>query len=299
MARVLVVAVREPDPSPGVAGLAGLSLQFLADARGSDGGFRNRMDRHGRWEDEPSVEDCWGRALWGLGAAAARAGDEAARHRARQLFDGAAHRRSPWPHALAFAALGAAEALAADPDHDPARALLADVAGALPEPRPDKAWPWPDERLTYANAAFAEARIAAGDTLDRPALRDQGLDLLAWLLDHETVDGHLSVTPVGGAGRGDPGPRFDQQPIEVSSLADACARAAAADGDHRWADGIAAAVAWFEGDNDSGLVMWDRQSGGSYDGLKAGSVNRNEGTESTLALLSTLQHGRRRTSVTR
>ena len=75
--------------------------------------------------------------------------------------------------------------------------------------------------------------IAAGVALDDPALRQRGLDLLGWLLEHETPDGHLSVTPVAGRGPGDVRPAFDQQPIEVAALADACARAAAVDADVR------------------------------------------------------------------
>ena len=47
--------------------------------------------------------------------------------------------------------------------------------------------------------------------------------MLTFLLDTEVRDGHLSVTPVGGRGRGDAGPGFDQQPIEVAAIADACA----------------------------------------------------------------------------
>ncbi len=133
--------------------------------------------------------------------------------------------------------------------------------------------------------------IAAGVALERQALVDDGLDLLAWLLDHETKDGHLSVTPVGGSDPGDPRPAFDQQPIEVAALADACARAASHVKDDRWSAGIDAAVAWFLGDNDSDALMFDPESGGGYDGLCANGPNLNQGTESTLALISTLQHG--------
>ena len=79
--------------------------------------------------------------------------------------------------------------------------------------------------MSYANAALAEVLVAAGQILDRPDVLDDGLTLLRWLLDRETVDGHLSPTPVGGAGPDDVPGRFDQQPIEVAALADACARA--------------------------------------------------------------------------
>ena len=49
-------------------------------------------------------------------------------------------------------------------------------------------------RLTYANAAIAEALIAAGEALGDKAVLADGLALLGWLLDVETSAGHLSVT---------------------------------------------------------------------------------------------------------
>jgi hypothetical protein len=159
-------------------------------------------------------------------------------------------------------------------------------------PGTDATWPWPEPRLTYANAVLPEAMLAAGTALDRPALVQQGLDLLGWLLVHETGDGHISVTPAGGADPGDTGPRFGQQAIEVAALADACARASTLDDDRRWTDGVGAAVDWFLGENDGGHVMFDPATGGGFDGLEAAGPNRNQGAESTLALLSTLQHAR-------
>jgi hypothetical protein len=120
-----------------------------------------------------------------------------------------------------------------------------------------------------------------------------GLDLLGWLLDRETTGGHLSVTPVGGSGRSDVGPRFDQQPIEVAAMADACHRAHLVTGHDRWLHGVALAVGWFNGHNDVGVSMADPISGGGYDGLMATGPNLNQGAESTLALISTMQHAAR------
>jgi len=293
MARVLVVTTREPLPAPRVRDLARTSLRFLIDAQGVDGGYRNRLSRRGRWEDRPALEDCWGRSIWGLGTAASHSDDRWLCDLATAEFERAARQRSPYPRAMAFAALGAIELLAVEPRHLGARALLSDAADVMSPPDANAAWPWPEARLRYANAVLPEAMIAAGAVLDRPRLLQHGLDLLAWLLDHETVDSHLSVTPVGGSGPGDIRPAFDQQPIEVAALADACARAATVDGDRRWVDGLGAAEAWFLGDNDGRHVMWDPDTGGGFDGLTPGGPNLNQGTESTLALLSTLQHARR------
>ena len=270
-----------------------LSLRFLLDALDPQGKCRNRMNRHGAWEDSPALDDCWGRMH--LGAGHRGLAQRRPTRYATWPLDGlerAMRQRSPWPRAMAFAALGAAELLSVDPDDMSARTLLSDAADSMTRTRRHAGWPWPEQRLTYANATLPEAMIAAGSALDRPVLLQRGLDLLEWLLDRETRQGHLSVTPVGGSGPEDHGPGFDQQPIEVAALADACARAEAVDGNRRWVDGITAAADWFLGDNDGAVVMWDPATGGAFDGLESDGANLNQGTESTLALLSTLQHAR-------
>jgi hypothetical protein len=297
MARVLVVASREPNSDGAVNGLTRVAVQFLNDAQSYAGACRNRMDSRGGWGDEPSLEDCWGRCIWGLGTAAAHSDISLVRRLAVIQFERAAKVRSPWPRAMAFAALGAAELLSVDPAHKAARALLTDYADTVAKPTGDASWPWPEPRLTYANAVLPEAMIAAGVALDDSTLRYRGLDLLGWLVEYETTGGHLSPTPAAGRGRDDLRPAFDQQPIEVSTLADACARAAAIDTASTWPDGVRAAAAWFMGDNDALQPMWDPETGGGFDGLQADGVNRNQGAESTLAVLSTMQHARRFSTV--
>ena len=297
MAWVLVVAARQSGSAAEANRLARVAVQFLNDAQSFAGPCRNRMDRNGRWTDQPATDDAWGRCLWGLGTAAAHSDVSLIRRLAAIQFQRSAMVRSPSPRAMAFAALGAAELLQAEPGHPSARALITDYAAGLPGPNGDAAWPWPESRLTYANAVLPEAMIATGVALEDDALRQRGLDLLAWLVDHETADGHLSPTPAGGSGPGDPRPGFDQQPIEISTLADACARAFAVDPSPIWADTVRAAAAWFDGANDAGVAMWDPQTGAGFDGLRADGVNPDQGAESTLAVISTLQHAQRLSTV--
>ena len=290
MARILVVTTREPDPEGAVKGLAGKALQFLNDAQSYNGSCRNRMDSAGNWTDQPTTGDHWGRCIWGLGSAAAHSSVSLVRRLAVIQFERAAKARSPWPRAMAYAAVGAAELLSVDPDNAAALRLLADYVATLAKSKTNSDWPWPEPTLTYANAILPEAMVAAAVALDDPDLKQRGLDLLAWLLDYETNGGHLSPTPVGGRGPDDSRPGFDQQAIEVATLADACARAAAADPRLLWPEGIRSSAAWFQGANDSGLLMWDTETGGGFDGLLAECVNLNQGAESTLAVISTLQH---------
>ena len=289
IARGLVVLAREPNPDDQLRELAEFYLWLVTDAQSADGRFHNRRDLHLTWTDQPSLEDCWGRALWGLGTAARRL-DADSSALALMHFDRSVERRSPDLRAMAFAALGAAEVLVGWPDHLGARGVLADAAEQImTETDWAGPWPWPEPRLRYANATVPEVLLAAGNLLGDDCARAAGLRMLDWLLEMETADGHLSITPVGGWGPGDPRPGFDQQPIEVAALADACARAFETTGASRWADGLVMCEAWFLGANDTGVSLLDAITGGGCDGLMLHGRNENQGAESTLALIATFQ----------
>ena len=293
VARALLVISKEPAPEPEVAALGERCLAFVSHAQGVDGRFHNRLGYDRRWHDEPGTGDWWGRALWALGAAAAHHPRATVRDDALVCFTLGATRRSAAPRSMAFAALGAADVVAVRPDDGAARAVLAAAAATIGRPRRDTSWPWPEPRLTYANAVLPDALIAAGTMLCDDQLVDDGLRLLGWLLEHETREGRLSLTAVGGWGPGETRATFDQQPIEAASLADACARAFSCTGHPRWLAGVELALSWFRGDNDAGLPLLDPATGGGYDGLTAEGRNTNQGAESTLALISTAQLARR------
>lgn len=296
-ARGLVVTSREPRPSPVVARLHAQYLDFVLAAIDTGGACHNRMAAGGTWRDEPGVGDWWGRAIWGLGVAAGQAPAAGQRARALTGFRVAAQQRSPFGRAMAFASLGAGEVLRNRPGEPAARALLGDAVRVVDPPvagrrRLDPRWPWPEPRLRYGNAVLAETLVVAGDALLHKATLTRGLDLLAFLLRVEVHDQHLSVTPVAGRGPDDSGPGFDQQPIEVAAIADACATAYRVTTDPRWLIGINLAWRWFLGDNDAGTPMFDPGTGGGYDGLQPNGPNLNRGAESTLAMLSTAQQAR-------
>jgi hypothetical protein len=292
VARGLVVVCRESGSEFSVRRLERHYLDFVLAAIDADGSCRNRMDVDGAWLDEPGLGDWWGRAVWGLGVAAARAHSETARSAALAGFHTAARQRSPHSRAMAYAALGAAEVAGTRSADRAARRLLTAAVQCIGPLGSDPVWPWPEARLRYANGTVAEALIVAGAALRDTAILERGLVLLGFLLDTETREGQLSVTPVGGRGRSDLAPGFDQQPIEVAALADACASAYHATDDPRWLPGVRLAWNWFLGRNDASTPMLDAATGAGYDGLEAGGHNLNQGAESTLAMLSTAQHAR-------
>jgi hypothetical protein len=290
VARALAVVVREPAPSPLLEQVTDTYLRFVEQAITAGGEAHNRMNIAGEWTDEPGTGDWWGRAVGALGATVASAPHPAMRIRASHALQRALTRRPENVRTWAFATLGAADLYAARPASASARQLIADAVEKLPsEPRAD--WDWPEERMRYANATLPEALIAAGIALGRDAVVQRGLQMLESLLAVELRDGHLSVVGHHGRGPGEQGPSFDQQPIEVAAMADACARAFRVTREPRWREGVRAAWAWFDGDNDGQISMVD-ESGGGYDGLEADGRNENRGAESTLAALGTFQRAR-------
>ncbi|WP_375399327.1 glycosyltransferase [uncultured Amnibacterium sp.] len=289
VARGLLATIRTSDSLRVPPHLMTTYLGFLEQAIGSQGRAHNRMSVSGTWTDEPGAGDWWGRAVWALGVASTTAPVPSVRSRAARAFDRAARQAPVHLHAAAFATLGAGPVLRARPGHGPAERIVRRFAEMV-TPGDDTVWPWPEARLRYGNGSIAEATILAGVVLGDDAVRRHGLRLLRFLLDTEVRNGRLSVTGVGGRGPGEHGPQFDQQPIEVAAIADACARAFAVTGDPAWLDGIRLAWSWFEGDNDSGVPMVDLATGAGFDGLEPAGRNQNRGAESTLAALSTWQH---------
>ena len=298
VSRLLVLASREP-ASRELSEWAALCIDYIEQAHQGGSTFADRRAVNGRWVGDLAGDDTRGRALWGLGSAAAGLGDRFLRQRARRLFEISADFRSPHPRSMAFAILGAGELLSVDPESVYARHLVfetaLDVRSTLESSRDwdgmNHDWPWPEDELTYANSVIPSMMMILGRETSDTRLANRGIGLLSWLAETETHQrGHLSPTPTSGRSRGHREPGFDQQPIEVSSLADAGAIAWDLSGDARWVDLLRNCVSWFEGHNDNRIPMVNPRTGGGYDGLTRSGVNLNQGAESTLAMLTTLQY---------
>lgn len=290
VSRALVVVLRQAAEDPSLIGVVEIYLAFLERAVAPDGRVHNRMSPGGSWTDEPSTDDCWGRTVAALGAAARSGPTKLIRDRATKAFLRVAKVRSVEVRASSFAAIGAAELVRAQPAvAAPAKILLRDCLANIPR-RASIGWDWPEPRLRYANAALCDALIVGGAALGRAQIVRQGLSMLSVLIRLETSPlGHLSVTGTHGRGPGEIGPLWDQQPIEVAAIADACAHAFTITGDLAWRRRVQLCWGWFSGDNDAGVELYEAATGAGHDGLEPTGRNENCGAESTLAALSTLQ----------
>ena len=289
-ARALIVVTRAGD-APELRGLADRYLAFLRHAYRGGGQFLNRFEYDRTWDVRrgETLDDGSGRALWALGIAAIGAPEAHIRWAATELFTDAAVFRSHYPRSAAFAAVGACELLAKG-EHDGAEGLAKHALAQIGLPRPGT-WMWPEDQLTYANALLPHALISVGFVMNDAAALDRGLAMLHWLVDLCTSpDGHLSVCPSTGWTPTKLTYGGHQQPIEVSTLADAAAAAYKTTTDGYWLVVLQKCIRWFLGENDGKSSMIDPSSGGGYDALQPDGVNQNQGAESTLAMLSTVQH---------
>lgn len=293
VARAVVVLCQTRTSDPVASRLLDIYLNFTLTALVEDGSCHNRMDAEGHWIDEPGVGDWWGRAIWALGFAAVNAPENHQRASALVGFRIATRATSPHLMSMAFAALGAGELLLVAPNEDHARRILLSARGMLTQSPMHSDWPWPEPRLRYSNGSIPEATMLIGQALgDRSAI-DSGLGMLEFLIGVETYKDHFSVTPVGGRGRDELEPSFDQQPIELAAIAGASARAFGVTGRSRWLAEVERSWSWFLGLNDVGIRMFDPNTGAGYDGLQVDGPNFNQGAESTIAMLLTAQYAYR------
>lgn len=292
VARALIVVERTGRIDPAATRLADVYSTFLAEAQADDGQVINRRAVSGMWCGAPSTEDHWGRALWAWGTSMRWTRSGLRAEESLRRFEISARQRSPFLRSMMFAALGAIEVLEAVPGHPQSTSLLRDALEMVP--RVDRpSWPWPESRLTYANAVIPEVMMLGGALVNDGGLVRRGKELLTWLLDVQTVSGRLSVIPHTGWTLGEHLPAFDQQPIEVAALVDACSAAFDLTSDDVWRDYAVLGRLWFEGHNDRAIPMREPLTGAGFDALTTDGRNSNQGAESTLAQLSVDQRTQR------
>ncbi|MGZ8778202.1 MAG: glycosyltransferase, partial [Mycobacterium sp.] len=112
--RALGLTCRWADPT--ADRLSEIYLAFLSHLHLGGGRFALRLGHDRRLIDGDVSDDACGRAIFGLGVAAASTAPRHVTEEARELFCKTTSFRSRWPHAMAYAALGAAAVLADDPD---------------------------------------------------------------------------------------------------------------------------------------------------------------------------------------
>ena len=299
-ARALIVAVTLQDLQPldsALSGLAAIYLSFLGHAfNGQTGRFRNFMSYDRHWLEDTGSEDSHGRAVWGLGVAAALGRDRGQMGFAVDLFHRALDvtKHFTYPRAIAFAIIGIHAYLSRYSGDSRAKRMRKILSDRLMQQFRDFAtddWPWCEDILTYDNARLPQALLLSGQWLPDGEMVETGMRALDWLKQVQTDETGRHFTAIGNHGwftRHGEKARFDQQPIEAAAMADACIEAFNCTRNEEWITYAYRCLNWYQGENDLGVPLCDYATGGCRDGLEAQGANENQGAESTLCWLMTL-----------
>ena len=252
--------------------------------------FRNFMSFERRWLEEQGSEDSHARALWALGTALGRSGDEGHRRLAARLFEQALPPILEFtsPRAWAFTLIAIQEYMkrfSGDRTAARTRVELMERLLDLYRKTANEDWPWFEDTVNYDNPKLSHALIISGHATQNKEAFDVGLKTLRWLANIQTASSGC-FSPVGSNGfyrRGKEKARFDQQPLEAYAMVSACLEAFCLTRDKFWWREAARAFEWFLGRNDLGIPLYDPATGGCRDGLHADRVNENFGAESTLS----------------
>lgn len=147
-------------------------------------------------------------------------------------------------------------------------------------------WQWFEKYLTYSNGVMPEALLTGYGITRNERYLTVGKTTLDFLKKVSFVRG--VYMPVGQDGWFHyKGKRyhFDQQPEEVKSMVYALKAGFEVTGDEEYSKTMRQVFNWFLGENTLNQVVYDRTTGGCYDGVGRTAINLNQGAESTVSYL--------------
>ena len=289
-ALVAVLKIHELQPSEETIDLARLYLKVIAELQDDDGRFRFGYQNTSGRMDRIANGDNFTRVLWGLGHATHHGVDDAMRASAATMLEKAlSHLDHSSEHlmAQAYAIQGLTEYLGAKPHEAAAdQALKLECDAILKRLPDDQAWPWPTRIVTYDSARLPLACLLAYEVTNDERLRVAGLRLLDFLSKVNFPGEGKRLHVIGNKDwyqQGQAPSDHDQQPIDASSIVEACSAAWRVTHDQQWMTRCVIAFSWFTGNNVLEVPLYDAESGGCKDALGATRANSNQGAESTIS----------------
>ncbi|HDS11489.1 MAG TPA: glycosyltransferase [Candidatus Wirthbacteria bacterium] len=285
----------EIEPAKEISELGSIYLAFLSYAfNEKTGRFRNFLSYNRQWLEETGSEDSHGRAIWALGTCAKYTHQPSFSNLASEILNKALPTTLSFtsPRAWAFTLIGLIEYLdhsKKDENITPVFQTLAKKLHKLYQNNHSADWPWFEDILAYANAKLSHALIIGGHALSNQEMFQAGLDSLQWLCQTQT-NSKNNFQPVGNTFYNKNGtfPLYDQQPIEAQASLSACLEAYRLTKDIKWHYEAWKIFQWYLGRNPLGASLYDPHTGGCFDGLQKGHLNKNQGAESTLSFLLSL-----------
>lgn len=281
-----------------VDSLINIHLSFLHHAYNSENGlFRNFMSYDRKWLEDAGSDDCNGRALFVLGYMIKNPTRDSHLMLAKMLFESVIRNVESLksPRAISHIVMGCIFYLNRFSGTREIKRTCKKLLDRLFEYytlNSDADWNWYEEVLTYDNARIPQAMLMGGNFFKNNAYIKIGLESLEWLYSilYDKEKDYISL--IGNEKwyyKGKTKSKYDQQPIEIPSLIDACFQAYGITEDDKWINRIGTTFSWFLGNNDRQEALCNYATGGCYDGLTSSMLNQNQGAESTISWLLSLQ----------
>ncbi len=266
-------------------------LSFLLYVQKEDGRLHNYIGYDHSFLDKVGSDDSLGRVLWACGYSQDTSIPEDIRIAAKEIFDKSLiwALKSSSPRAKAFAIIGLYHYAKADPeDKNPQQNViqLADQLCELYRQTYSPTWQWFEPYLTYANPRLSHALLRAYQTTGKRDYLRIAEKTLKFLAANDIVNGIYQ--PVGNQSwyeRGGKKALYDQQPLEASCMVEAASIAFQVTGKKMYSKMARTAFAWFLGKNTNGVMVYNPNTGGTFDGITARGLNQNQGAESGLSYL--------------
>jgi hypothetical protein len=267
-------------------------LSFLFYMQRDDGRLHNLLSYDRKFMDDTSSEDPIGRTIWACGKCLDSELPTEKKLLSKEIFDKA----FSWiftfkaPRAKAFSLLGLFHYQRAYPQDQNALLNMKALGNQLLEHythESSNSWNWFEPYLTYANGRLPHALfLVYSYTKDQKYLKvaKQSLD---FLLRVQTINGMF--VPIGNRGwykRGDERAVYDQQSLEASCMVEAALAAFRATNEEKYREAAYEIFEWFLGKNMAGLMVYNPETGGCYDGITPLGLNLNEGAEATVSYLT-------------
>lgn len=298
-ARALVVCckIAETANSKKIKGLIKTYLSFMKKCQRENGLFTNYIGfgdnlptLQNRFED---LSDSHFRTLWALGVAMTnKTVSSKIRNDAKKMFLLFTKNAHDPEHlrARAFAIKAYSLALKQLPDQ---RNILmsqmkkyADSLIIALKKNSYKKWVWFEKDLNYGNAVLPESLLIAGKMLNDRSYTIKGTESLNFLIAKTfTPDMYMPIGQSHWYKNRLKRSQFDQQPEDPAAMIQALVCAYRFTGDDKYKNLASKCFSWFLGNNSLNKFMYDKSTGGCYDGLHPDRVNLNQGAESLISYI--------------
>lgn len=270
-------------------------LRFVEFCQHQNGYFMNYVDENKRFTDDnfsANLADSNGRAIWALGYVTSLKGTlpDGIAENAEKLLKNATQRLTGMysPRAVGFAIKGLSFYHQTAPSFDTVSMImmLADRLVHCYRQESSTEWHWFENCMTYANSILPESLLYAYEVTGNATYGHIARKTFDFLLSHTYQNQGIKVISNNGwMQKGATRNFYGEQPIDVAYTVMALGRFYKVYGDKEYLQRMEHSFNWFLGNNHLRRMIYNRYTGGCWDGLEETHVNLNQGAESTVCYL--------------